>query len=108
MAAGNHDLCPGEHNFGDAQDLQQRFIAYNNAFLEHKIENVYHYQVIDRYYYIILGSEDDDGVQQYLLDAQLDWLKGLLDEAKSSGRPVFFLIIIRQTAYLTMSGRRVT
>lgn len=89
MAAGNHELCPGEHNTGDAEKLQKRFIDFNNAFLEHKIEKVYHYQVIDGYYYIILGSEGDAGIQQYISEEQLSWLQDVLDEAEAGGNPVF-------------------
>lgn len=89
MAAGNHELCPSKYNNGDAEKLKKRFVDYNNAFLDNKIENTYHYSVIDGYYYIVLGSEGDAGVQQLISDSQLQWLKGVLEQAKSSGKPVF-------------------
>lgn len=89
MAVGNHDICPGEHNTGDYDKLKQRFIDYNNAFLEHKIDNLYHSQVIDGYHFIILSSDCDAGIQQYLSPEQLEWLDAELQSAAESGKPVF-------------------
>lgn len=89
MAAGNHDICPGEHNTGDYEDLKTRFINYNNAFLEHKIENLYHGETVNGYRFLVLASDKDAGVTQYLSDAQLAWLDGELAAAAESGKPVF-------------------
>lgn len=89
MAVGNHDICPGEHNTGDYDKLKQRFIDYNNAFLDHQIENLYHSQVIDGYHFIILSSDCDAGIQQYLSPEQLEWLDAELQSAAESGKPVF-------------------
>ncbi len=89
MAVGNHDICPGKHNMGDYDKLKQRFIDYNNAFLDHKIENLYHSQVIDGYHFIILSSDCDAGIQQYLSPEQLAWLDAELQSAAESGKPVF-------------------
>ncbi len=89
MAAGNHDICPGEHNSGDYEDLKNRFINFNNTFLEHKIENLYHSEIIDDYYFIILASDNDAGIQQYISDEQFEWLDGELKAASESNKPVF-------------------
>jgi len=89
MAAGNHDICPGSHNTGDYDKLKNRFIDFNNTFLEHKIENLYHSQVIDGYYFIILSSDCDAGIQQYISPEQFEWLDGELKKASESGNPVF-------------------
>lgn len=89
MAVGNHDICPGKHNSGDYEDLKNRFIKYNNAFLEHKIENLYHSAVIDGYHYIILSSDKDAGVAQYISPEQFEWLDNELKMAAESGNPVF-------------------
>ncbi len=89
MAAGNHDICPGDHNTGDYEKLKKRFIDYNNAFLDHKIDTLYHSQVIDGYHFIVLASDRDEGIQQYLSPEQLSWLDGELKSAAESGKPVF-------------------
>lgn len=89
MAAGNHELSPSKYNTGDYETLKNRFIRYNNAFLDHKIENLYHSQVIDGYYFIVLASDTDAGIQQYLSPEQLAWLDGELQSAAASGKPVF-------------------
>lgn len=89
MAVGNHDICPGKHNTGDYDKLKKRFIDYNNAFLNHKIENLYHSQVIDGYHFIILSSDCDAGIQQYISPEQFEWLDSELQSAAESGNPVF-------------------
>lgn len=89
MAVGNHDICPGKHNTGDYDDLKERFIKYNNAFLEPKIENLYHSAVIDGYHFIILASDKDAGVAQYISPEQFEWLDNELKIASESGNPVF-------------------
>lgn len=89
MAVGNHDICPGDHNTGDYDKLKERFIDYNNAFLNHKIDNLYHSQVIEGYHSIILSSDCDAGIQQYISPKQFEWLDSELKSAAESGRPVF-------------------
>lgn len=89
MAVGNHEISGNEYNRVNYDILKPRFIAYNNAFLKHKIDNLWHSQVIDGYYFIILGSDKDAGIQQYLSDEQLEWLDAELKSASESGKPVF-------------------
>lgn len=89
MAVGNHDICPGSHNTGDYDTLKNRFIKYNNAFLNHKIDNLYHSQIINGYYFIIMASDCDAGIQQYISPEQFEWLDSELKSAAESGRPVF-------------------
>lgn len=89
MAAGNHDICPGDHNTGDYDKLKERFIRFNNIFLEHKIDNLYHSQVIDGYHFIILSSDTDSGIAQYISPEQFEWLDYELKAAAQSGKPVF-------------------
>ncbi|MDE5670393.1 MAG: metallophosphoesterase, partial [Eubacterium sp.] len=89
MAVGNHDICPGAHNSGDYDALRNRFIKYNNAFLNHKIDNLYHSTVIEGYHFIILSSDKDAGLQQYISDEQFEWLDAELKAASESGNPVF-------------------
>lgn len=89
MAAGNHELSPSKYNTGDYETLQKRFIRYNNAFLENQIDTLYYSRVVDGYHFIVLGSDKDAGIQQYLSPEQLEWLDGELQSAVESGKPVF-------------------
>lgn len=89
MSVGNHDICPGEHNSGEYEDLKNRFIKFNNAFLNHKIENLYHSEVINGYHFIILSSDKDAGIQQYISPEQFEWLDAELQAAADSGKPAF-------------------
>lgn len=89
MAAGNHELSGSDYNRADYDRLKNRFIRYNNAFLNHQIEQVYHYAVVDGYYFIVLGSDRDEGVQQYISPEQFAWLDSVLQKAAASGKPAF-------------------
>lgn len=89
MAAGNHELSPSKYNTGNYETLQKRFIRYNNAFLENQIDTLYYSRVVDGYHFIVLGSDKDAGIQQYLSPEQLEWLDGELQSAAESGKPVF-------------------
>lgn len=89
MAAGNHELSPSKYNTGDYEKLQKRFIRYNNAFLENQIDTLYYSREIDGYHFIVLSSDRNAGIEQYLSDEQLKWLDGELQSAAESGNPVF-------------------
>lgn len=86
MAVGNHEVCRDDTDF---EKLEKRFIKYNNAFLEHKIDKLYHSQVIDGYHFIILATDRNSGVEQYISDEQFEWLDNELKKAAESGNPVF-------------------
>lgn len=86
MAVGNHEVCRDDTDF---EKLEKRFIKYNNAFLEHKIDKLYHSQVIDGYHFIILATDRNSGVEQYISDEQFEWLDNELKTASESGNPVF-------------------
>ncbi len=89
MAVGNHDICPGKHNQGDYNKLRERFIRFNNTFLENQIEELYYARVIEGCYFIVLASDSDAGVAQYISPEQFEWLDGVLQEAEKSEKPVF-------------------
>lgn len=89
MAVGNHDICPGKHNQGDYDKLRERFIRFNNTFLENQIDALYYARVIEGCYFIVLASDCDAGVAQYISPEQFEWLDGVLQEAEKSGKPVF-------------------
>lgn len=86
MAVGNHEVCRDDTDF---EKLEKRFIKYNNAFLEHKIDKLYHSQVIDGYHFIILATDRNSGVEQYISDEQFEWLDKELKTAAESGNLVF-------------------
>jgi len=86
MAVGNHEVCRDDTDF---EKLEKRFIKYNNAFLEHKIDKLYHSQVIDGYHFIILATDRNSGVEKYISDEQFEWLDNELKTAAESGNPVF-------------------
>lgn len=86
MAVGNHEVCRDDTDF---EKLEKRFIKYNNAFLEHKIDKLYQSQVIDGYHFIILATDRNSGVEQYISDEQFEWLDNELKTAAESGNPVF-------------------
>lgn len=89
MAVGNHDICPGKHNQGDYDTLRERFIRFNNTFLDNQIDELYYARIIEGCYFIVLASDCDAGVAQYISPEQFEWLEGVLKEADKSGKPVF-------------------
>lgn len=89
MAVGNHDICPGKHNQGDYDTLRERFIRFNNTFLDNQIDELYYARIIEGCYFIVLASDCDAGVAQYISPEQFEWLDGVLKEADKSGKPVF-------------------
>lgn len=89
VTSGNHDLCPSEQNSGDYNTQANQFISFYNTFLEVNIEKAYYSREINGYKFIVLASESDAGVQQYLSVEQLLWLENELDSAESLGKPVF-------------------
>ena len=91
MACGNHDICPGQHNTGSYEKLTNRFIKFNNAFLDDKLEYMYHSKVVNGYHFIVLSSDKDAGIQQFISEEQFKWLENELQKAEKSGKPVFII-----------------
>ena len=89
VTSGNHDLCPSEQNSGDYNTQANQFISFYNTFLEENIEKAYYSREINGYKFIVLASESDAGVQQYISVEQLLWLESELKSAESMGKPVF-------------------
>ena len=91
MACGNHDICPGQHNTGSYEDLKERFINYNNAFFDNKIEHMYYSRVVNGYHFIVLSSDKDAGVQQFISEEQFRFIENELKAAEKSKKPVFII-----------------
>lgn len=88
VAAGNHDFSNGE---GDYEEYRARYIGYNNAFFTDNITEPYYYDVVNGCYIICLSSEDVTVNNMYLSDAQLSWLREVLDKAASEDAPIFVM-----------------
>lgn len=89
VTSGNHDLCPSEQNSGDYNTQANQFISFHNTFLDENIEKAYYSREINGYKFIVLASESDAGVQQYISVEQLLWLESELKSAEIMGKPVF-------------------
>lgn len=90
--ADNLVIVPGNHDFGngtgDYEMYRDRFLKYAN-FAGADIDSPYFYKVIDGCYFIVLATESDTVNDMNISDAQLQWLKGVLDEAAKTDKPVF-------------------
>lgn len=90
--ADNLVIVPGNHDFGngtgDYEMYRDRFLKYAN-FAGADIDSPYFYKVIDGCYFIVLSTESDTVNDMNISDAQLQWLKGVLDEAAKTDRPIF-------------------
>lgn len=83
---GNHDSGNGT---GVYDQCLAKFIGYNNAFFGHNISKPYYTKIINGYYIIVLGSEEDGVDYCHMSDEQYFWLKDQLSIASSEGNPVF-------------------
>ena len=83
---GNHDLGNGD---GDAETLLGRWLDYTAAYFGKRLEHPYYYDVIDGCYFIVLGFEPVGKNETVMTEAQLAWLKGVLEKAAQSGKPTF-------------------
>ncbi len=91
VTSGNHDLCPSAQNSGDYNTQANQFISFYNAFVDEDIEKAYYSREINGYKFIVLSSETDAGVQQYISSEQLAWLEDELEIAEKNGKPIFIL-----------------
>ena len=83
---GNHDIGNGEGNYAQ---LQNRWYDYTEAFFGKKLDAPYYYDLIDGYYFIVLGTEEHSSNSMEMSSKQLDWLRQTLETAGNSGKPVF-------------------
>lgn len=86
VITGNHDLGNGE---GDYNKFRNNFIFNNKFVLGNDINEVYYYRVINGCYMIFLSSEDLSVNDYVISDKQMEWLRGILDEAQEANAPIF-------------------
>lgn len=85
VLAGNHDYGNGD---GDSVKLRKKYLANNALYLGNYLTNDYFYKVIDGIYMVCLVSERPDTEDFTMSKAQLEWLEGVLKQAKEAGAPV--------------------
>lgn len=83
---GNHDTGNGNDVY---DECLSKFIGYNNAFFDADIDKPYFYDIVNGYYFITLGSEEDGVDYCHMSLTQYEWLEDLLNEAAYQGKPVF-------------------
>lgn len=86
VTMGNHDIGNGE---GDFAQLNTKFIFNNNFYLKNDLDKGYYYKVINGCYMIFLASEDLTVNTCVMTEEQLEWFKGVLDEAAAKNAPTF-------------------
>ena len=88
IITGNHDLGLGERNYkASCMD----FIANNRLYLGNNIDKTYYYKIVNGCYIIALASEDETAQGFQMSDAQIEWMKGVLEEAKAANAPIIVL-----------------
>lgn len=88
VATGNHDLGNGEGDFGG---YRSNFTLFNKYVLGNDIDELYYYKVVNGCYMIFLSSEELCVNDYVISDEQMNWLKGVLDEAQAAGAPIFVM-----------------
>ncbi len=86
VALGNHDIGNGN---GDYDKFRNEYILNNRFYLGNDINKPYFYKVVNGCYMIFLASEDLAVNDCFMTEAQLTWLRSVLDEATASGKPIF-------------------
>ena len=85
VITGNHDLGNGE---GDYDKFRSNFMLFNRFVLGNDIDELYYYKVVNGCYMIFMSSEALCVNDYVISDEQMNWLKGVLDEAKEANAPI--------------------
>lgn len=90
IVTGNHDTWgPNRDDFTNPVDgVLPTFIKYNKSIADREVDNMYYSDVVNGYYFIVLGSEKDN-TSAYLSDAQLSWFAGEMEKAAKTELPIF-------------------
>lgn len=87
LAEGNHDI-----RFRYYKQSAERFTSLYNEFTGSNIDALHYSSVINGYYFIVLGSDEEDFEKAVISDEQLAWLDEILAEGTASGLPVFVVV----------------
>ena len=88
VITGNHDLGNGAVSYSASYN---DFIANNKLYLGNNIDKTYYYKIVNGCYVIALASEDETAQGFHMSDAQIEWMKGILEEAKAANAPIIVL-----------------
>ena len=105
VITGNHDLGNGE---GDYSKFRSNFMTFNSLFLGNNMSELYYYKVVNGCYLIFLSSEDLCVGDYVISDAQMEWLEGVLEEAKAANAPILVfnhhpIYLIRDRDYRSLA-----
>lgn len=90
VVVGNHDTWgPNRDEFDNPVDgVKPTFIHYNKTISDRDITEMYYSDVINGYYFIALGSEEDH-TDAFVSDTQLRWFADEMEKAAATGLPIF-------------------
>ena len=93
VVVGNHDTWgPNRDDFNNPIDgVKPTFITYNKIISDRDITEMYYSDIVNGYYFIALGSEEDH-TNAYLSDKQLAWFDGEMQKAEATGLPIFVFL----------------
>lgn len=93
VVVGNHDTWgPNRDDFSNPVDgVKTTFIKYNKIVSDRDISEMYYSDVINGYYFIALGSEEDH-TSANLTQTQLDWFANEMKKASETGLPIFVFL----------------
>ncbi|MCD7872749.1 MAG: metallophosphoesterase [Clostridiales bacterium] len=92
LTVDNVLITPGNHELRKTDEYEKyykRFMVYNKSFFDYDEEHAYFSRDINGYKFIVLATEKDSKIQEYLSAEQLNWLQKELDSASDSGKSVF-------------------
>ena len=93
VVVGNHDTWgPNREDFFNSEDgVLTTFAKYNKIVSGREISHMYYSDVVNGYYMIALGSEDDC-TDAYISPEQLTWFAAEMEKASETGLPIFVLL----------------
>lgn len=90
IVTGNHDTWgPNRDDFSNPVDgVKPTFCKYNKLIADRDISEMYYSDVVNGYYFIALGSEEDH-TNAFISDTQLEWFAGEMEKAAATELPIF-------------------
>lgn len=85
LTIGNHDAW-NDDGFGSA------FLEYQSAYKDicgRELTATYFSEVINGYYFIMLGTDSESDCDAAISDAQMEWFRAEMAKAGATGKPVF-------------------